>query len=355
MIYLITGTPGAAKTLYSVAKLIPELLNAKIDNFNGRRRLLVDGIPELAFDHVPLSPCHVVEEGNNKTLRCAEGQGVNTWVEWCQPADLIVIDEAQRYFRPRTMGSKVPDYIAHLETHRHKGIDFVFITQNPMLIDQNIRRLVNQHFFIRRIWSLKASMVYQWDGCHADHSGLDVAQKSVFRFPQSAFTQYKSSELHIKPRAKIPLLLYIPLLALPLGLYFVPKAIGSVGDAVSGKAITSANPLKAAQSSASAALSPRSPASAVAQPVQLASAPAKPAIQGCISSARTCKCFDSQGAEVVPLLDACLMEPGRPPADLSHVQDTVLPPPVDPPDLELIRDTTSEKRRRSPLASALGH
>ncbi len=36
-----------------------------------------------------------------------------------------MIDEAQRVFRPRPAGSKVPDYIQELETHRHKGIAWI--------------------------------------------------------------------------------------------------------------------------------------------------------------------------------------------------------------------------------------
>ena len=51
------------------------------------------------------------------------------------------LDEAQNIYRPRSSASKVPESVAAFEVHRHKGLDFFLITQNPRLIDANIRAI----------------------------------------------------------------------------------------------------------------------------------------------------------------------------------------------------------------------
>ncbi|WP_087021016.1 zonular occludens toxin domain-containing protein [Thaumasiovibrio subtropicus] len=57
----------------------------------------------------------------------------------------ILIDECQQFFPPRRVGSDIPQAIAEVETHRHKGWDLFYITQDPKLIDVNLRRLTGCH------------------------------------------------------------------------------------------------------------------------------------------------------------------------------------------------------------------
>ncbi len=75
---------------------------------------------------------------------------------------IVLIDEVQRLMRPRIHGSKVPAFIAELETHRHRGIDLVLITQHPMLLDSNVRRLTGQHFHVIRKFGTQMANVYEW-------------------------------------------------------------------------------------------------------------------------------------------------------------------------------------------------
>ncbi|MBX9935724.1 MAG: zonular occludens toxin domain-containing protein [Burkholderiaceae bacterium] len=228
MIYLITGNPGSGKTLYTVAKLIPDLLKEKPAELDARR-LVVDGIPELAYDKHLMAPCKPDDKG---LLTCEDGQGLNTWHDWCKPGDLLVVDEVQRYWRPRSMGAKVPDYVANLETHRHKGVDFVLITQNPMLLDQNVRRLVGRHIHVRRVFGGGRSLLYDWDGCQADTTRVQGATKSLWSYPKSAFSLYKSSEMHIKQKQKIPVFVVVPILAIVGGIALAPTLFSSMSKAV---------------------------------------------------------------------------------------------------------------------------
>ncbi len=158
MIYLITGVPGSGKTLYAVSTLVKKLLDEKITTKTGqdiKRRLVTDGIPDLVIPHETMAervepPPQV--KGEPPPADPNTGDGLHNWWTWCKPGDVLVIDEVQRYWRPRGMGVKPPPEIAMLETHRHLGVDFVIITQNAMLIDQNVRRLVGRHLNVRRLF-----------------------------------------------------------------------------------------------------------------------------------------------------------------------------------------------------------
>ena len=158
MIYLVTGTPGAGKSLYAISTLVQELLSRVLVRHGKtvHRRLCVDGVNGLVLPHEKLAEGVEAEDGS---LKPGEGNGIWNWWEWCQPGDVIFVDEVQRWFRPRGMGVKVPPEIKHLETHRHLGVDFVFVTQNPMLMDQNVRRLVYRHQHIRRLWGMQRAVI----------------------------------------------------------------------------------------------------------------------------------------------------------------------------------------------------
>lgn len=80
------------------------------------------------------------------------------WVEFTTPLKwfelpanaIIVIDEAQTWFRVRPQGSKVPDYASRLEIMRKDGHELHCITQSPKLLDAHMRELCNQHIHYHR-------------------------------------------------------------------------------------------------------------------------------------------------------------------------------------------------------------
>lgn len=81
-----------------------------------------------------------------------------TWLPFDDPCKwfdlpdnaIIVIDEAQTWFRVRPTGSKVPDYASRLEIMRKQGHELHAITQSPMLIDSHMRELCNCHIHYNR-------------------------------------------------------------------------------------------------------------------------------------------------------------------------------------------------------------
>jgi len=316
MIYLLTGIPGSGKTLYAVSTLIQNLMKDKFTDDQGLtvdRRLVVDGIKGLAIPHEVLSETVVGDKV--KTVTVADGgQGVGNWWEWCKPGDVIVIDEVQRIWRPRAMGASPPQMVTELETHRHKGVDFVIITQSPMLIDQNVRRLVGRHQHIRRLFGMKRALIYDWDGCQSDVHRVAAASKTMWSYPTDAFKLYTSAQLHTKQKQKFPVWVALPILAIVAGAFVAPTAFAKLSGAMTGKGISSpqaavSQPLAVATVPTIArSVSPVSSAP-VSEPVEVVAPDApvvqEPVIAGCVKSPKGCKCFSTTGDPLEVKADYC--------------------------------------------------
>lgn len=178
MITLITGVPGAGKTLYAVDQiLIPE---SKTE-----RPLFIDGIPDLLIRHeVAPDPLD--------------------WPSWAPEGAHIVIDEVQRIWRPEAAGKQIPESIAQLETHRHRGLDFTIMTQHPSLLHSNVRRLVGRHIHVRR--TPLGVYVYEYSECmnSPDTAYKNALTKVRWPHPKRSFGVYKSASIHQKVKFRIP-------------------------------------------------------------------------------------------------------------------------------------------------------
>ena len=205
-ITLYTGLPGHGKTLrlLSVLKPLAEAENRPVFHASG---VAPDGIPGLSIDgwqaHDPLK-----------------------WFDLPATA-YMVIDECQKVFPIRARSSAVPEHVAELETHRHKGIDLHLVTQHPMLIDTNVRKLVDRHFHVVRKFGTKFATVYEFPTGVQDSPEKNRHKNGVvrheWRYPKDVFAWYKSAEVHtVKSRlpAKFWLLL-AALLAIPVLFWLV--------------------------------------------------------------------------------------------------------------------------------------
>ena len=187
MITLITGAPGAGKT----AALVSMLADLGKD-----RQLWVHGIPELKIKHETL-----VDPAD--------------WTTTVPDGSVVVIDEVQNVWRPRSSGSRVPDHVSALETHRHKGLDFYIITQGPNLLDTNVRALCGRHVHLRDVGFL-GRWWYEWPEC-ADQcrtTWKNAPLKKKYALPKKIFGEYKSASLHVKPIRSFPKMFIVLALAL---------------------------------------------------------------------------------------------------------------------------------------------
>jgi hypothetical protein len=187
MITLITGLPGNGKTLYALSWL-------KERAEKEGRTVYYSGIADCKIPGW-------VEGDPEKWMELPKGS-------------IIVIDEVQRVMRPRQHGTKVPEFVAALETHRHLGVDLVLITQHPMLLDSNVRRLVGQHKHVVRKFGTSAATIHEWtsvkEGCDKNREG---SIEHHWLYPKATFALYKSAELHTK-HGKIPMKVWV-LMVLP--------------------------------------------------------------------------------------------------------------------------------------------
>jgi len=94
---------------------------------------------------------------------------------------IIVIDEAQTFFRVRKQASAVPEYASALETMRHKGHELHCITQSPGLIDHHFRKLCNAH--IHYVRGHKGKVSKRWE---FERVNPDVERKNHFQEGESS-------------------------------------------------------------------------------------------------------------------------------------------------------------------------
>jgi len=317
MITLFTGSPGAGKT----ASLVNFLSKLEV----GDRPLFVDGLDGLTLPH------SVVD--------------ANEWHTALPDGAILVIDEAQRVWRPRGVGSKVPLSVSELETHRHRGIDIFITTQSPKLLDSNVRGLIGRHVHIRdtgilgRYW-------YEWPECNDSMNWKSCINKRRMKLPKKAFSLYKSASLHTVPVRGVPRALIVGFVAL---LAFLVLGYG-VYRIVAKTQVKEPFPVAPSLSSSSIVNASASPGAAVHVGYDLAqfipvvsshpeSAPAydqlrkvvvMPKVVGGYCVDGVCKCVNNQGTDARISNREC--------------QDYVNNPPFDPYRVS----TPSENVQRSP-------
>lgn len=330
-ITLVTGLPGHGKTLYSVAALAER---AKTEN----RCLYVHGIPDLAIDHEPLDD-------------------PNDWHKLPDGA-LICIDECQRVFPKRPNGSKVPEHVSQLETHRHKGFDLHLITQHPSLIDNHVRQLVDQHYHVKRQFGLHKALVYNWPECRDPKSKTDLKQaiQTIWSYPTNVFKLYRSATVHTVKR-KIPLKIILGVLGIPLAVvvaYLVIQALrsGSIGPGANFKdqaeasspaasvVMAQGDQLLSSNNQGPKQYNPKDwnpridglPHTAKAYDAITAEPSDVPLPQACVNMHNVCKCFTDQGTAIDNMSkEMCLNIVER---GYFNPYKTKLQPPQQPPALQ---------------------
>lgn len=302
-ITLITGLPGSGKTARGV-----EVLKKKAEE---GCPIFQTGIPELKIPHFPVPPIdewtELRPDPDNPQVMCA----YFTFPE----NSVIFLSEAQRWFRPRPSGAKVPDHVAAFETVRHTGVIFIFDTQHPDFIDSHVRKLVGQHIHLLD-HGLMGRWHYEWPYAGRPEDFKNAPIKKKYTLPKDVFGLYKSASLHIKRKYTVPpwmiILALITLMLLVIGWRIYHRI-----DEISQPAAT-VQPATTPQASAAlpaAALSSTPPAKDPADllvefvpvlPGRPETAPAydglrqvkhMPQVVGCVQTPTRCTCQNQQGLD----------------------------------------------------------
>lgn len=281
MIHLITGVPGAGKTLRSV-QLISEHLK------KGRKVYArIDGLqmPEVL-------------EAPDDWRETPEG---SVWV----------MDEAQQVFgsdHGKKGGRSDRLDIQAMETHRHTGHDLILITQRSGLIHAHVRALVGRHEHISRAFGTQAAFI-RWKDRHFDetsNSEKTTASTESWAYPKELYSAYKSATMHINTvRWPRKLKMLVGLLALVASSvifagyrFYHSKGIGETVDDMAHREHSAATGSQVVETPAS-----------VSKPAVW---PLVPEVSGCAWNARFCRCYDTDGhpIEMAPLQCVAFAERG---------------------------------------------
>ncbi|WP_211450854.1 zonular occludens toxin domain-containing protein [Collimonas antrihumi] len=184
MIFLFTGMPGSYKTMSAIQFVTERFVEKE------KREVYAYGIRDLDVPH-----WHNVE-----TM-----EEIREW--WNFPkGSVIVFDEAQELMPQRGTG-RPPEWIERFALHRHAdrfapnsgAVDIVLITQDAMMVDVFVRRLVNEFRHNVRPLGLSYANVQQFSkvGDPDDYHFKKTAIKNYkYKENKKYFGAYKSTDVH---------------------------------------------------------------------------------------------------------------------------------------------------------------
>ena len=203
MITLLTGVPGAGKTLSAIKMVL------KLSEDEPNRPVYyhhIDGCSITAWNEL-------------------SAEDVREWNVLPDGA-IIIVDECHQIFPQRTR-MEAPAFIKALDEHRHSGYDFYLITQQPRKIDVEVRRLVGRHFHYDRRFASKRISRYEFQRCvddPTDRREIRQAVRTGEMLDKSIFALYHSAEVHthkFKLPFKVVMVLVLVGLVAPIGIWWV--------------------------------------------------------------------------------------------------------------------------------------
>lgn len=172
-ITLLTGIPGSGKT----ARMVKFILDA-------------------------------IERGEIVYVCNVDGIKIPGVIPWEDPTkwqelpagSLLVVDEAQGYFRARRSGDP-PIYITAMETIRHDGVRLVLATQQPNYLDAHLRGLVGLHEHLQRDDGGKSTFIMRDNKVIENirtprKRAKDLYDYETWVIDPKTFTYYTSAQVH---------------------------------------------------------------------------------------------------------------------------------------------------------------
>lgn len=278
MILLITGQPGSGKTLRAMWYLRYD------DTYKDRP--IYSNINGSGHQEIPES-------------------------DWrkCPDGSVIVVDECQFWWPQRKAGLAIPEQVSAMDTHRHRGIDLILITQRPTGVDHHVRGLVGRHEHLKSFSKSSSSLWWRnetWDCMDGKERKAHGTQTKLWSHPKEIYGTYSSAVIHTH-RFKIPKKF---ILAGLIVVAFIVAAILAVSK-ISGMVDGPPSPDLAIQSHRTVADSTLNSDIIVSRP-ELDGLPLiyeqSPRIAGCIYRHRDqrCRCYDSAGIHVRTAYGVCM-------------------------------------------------
>lgn len=219
MIYLITGTPGTGKTSY----VLHMWLNNKNKIFTYE-----DGTPRpLFFNHIDGLNARELKAHELSDDEIRSG----SLKEILPEGAVLIVDECD-YIYPLRGPKAPPPYVQTLKELRHYGFTLILITQNAMMLDSYVRRLVATHWHIER--RALGTKIYEFNSAQENLSetALKLAPSSPYKPDKRTFKLYKSASVHIKHKTKLHIAFKVfPIIIIIAGI-LIYRALKPAYDAV---------------------------------------------------------------------------------------------------------------------------
>lgn len=214
MIYWFTGQPGHGKTLHAIARAL---------EFKAQGRAVyvcnVRGFDYGKAGMQPMTP-----------------EQFRDWMTFLPDGAVALVDEAYEHdmLPKRPPSAKVPAHVERLATHRHRGIDFIFVCQSPdKQVDGFVHDLIERHIHVRRRFGTKFVHLREFDRYEKNP---EKAQPLVLRrtvLPKHVFGLYESTELDTTER-RIPWYYFALGIGVPLALGFSYWTFAGMGERLGG-------------------------------------------------------------------------------------------------------------------------
>lgn len=284
-ITLVTGVPGAGKTLYAVQQA---------EGYLKAGRMVYTDIDGCVLPGIQPAP--------------------EDWRDTPHGSVIIYDEVHQRWPATGKPGRSSDVVVNKLDEHRHTGHDFVLVTQYPTKVHHEVRQLVDRHVHLYRLAGAAVATQYIWP--HAildpnDRKERDGADASPWRYPSHLYEYYKSSTYHTSaykfrlPRKLAALLSVAGVIAI-YTIYAANTSTGMLGAVVNGNkpAITvSAGGGVGGGVAASVAATP--PHTYIIDDLPPIEQVTVPAVYGCVSTATRCLCFGSDGRAIRQTQEDC--------------------------------------------------
>lgn len=219
MIYWFTGQPGHGKTLHAIDKLL---------EFKEQGRVVY--------------ACNVRQFDYEKTgVLPMTPEDFRNWMNFLPDGAVALVDEAYEHgmLPKRPPGSKVPEHVEQLAKHRHRGLDFIFVSQSPdKQCDQFVHDLIERHIHVRRKFGTNWVQLREFDRFEANaERALPIVTRNVHLLKgKRSVGTYKSTELDTTER-RIPWYYYLFAIGIPAAVLLFWYVFGSLGERLSGGAL----------------------------------------------------------------------------------------------------------------------
>ena len=157
-------------------------------------------------------------------------------IDWrkCPDGSIIFYDEIQLIYEYSTDNKQDKESIVkELTIHRHRAFDIYGITQFPSLVHTNFRAVVGLHYHLHRGWGAPSATVYVWANCRDKPNSLGnkLTAERDFRFNYpKRLYQYYESATANTVKLRVPLKLFAILIIPLLGLFMVGNMLFGGGN-----------------------------------------------------------------------------------------------------------------------------